>query len=184
MYFARLLLGFALTASLAALVPAATLERLSTTDMVQQSTDIVRGRVLSSFTGIRGTPGRGIIYTHYTVQVKERWKGNSGSTIDVAIPGGTAQNLQQTFPGTPTLTQNAEYVFYLWTGRSGITQIIGLSQGLLNVQVDASGQTVLWRGAASEPMVDTAGKSVTDTAYTTSLNDFRTTMRGFGLVDK
>ena len=125
-----------------------------------------------------------MIYTHYAIQVLERWKGNAAATMDVAVPGGTVQNFRQTFPGAPTLNQNSEYVFYLWTGRSGLTQIIGLSQGLLNVEVNASGQTILARSAASEPMVDTSGKSVTDTAYSTSLSDFRTLMRSYGLVEK
>jgi hypothetical protein len=184
MHCARPLFGFALMACFAVLTPAATLERLSTSDMVQQSTEIVRGRVLASSTSFRGTTGRSIIYTHYTVQVRERWKGNSASTIDVAIPGGTVGNLRQTFPGTPTLDANAEYVFFLWTGRSGLTQIIGLSQGLLNVQVDASGQTLLSRGATAEPMVDTTGNTVSDSGFTSSLNNFRATLRGYGLVDK
>ncbi len=167
------------------MMPAATLERLSTSDMVQQSTDIVRGKVISSTVGVRGTPGRGIIYTHYIIGVSERWKGNSTpATMDVAVPGGNVLNLRQTFPGAPALTLSSEYVFFLWTGKSGITQIIGLSQGLLNVETDANGNTILSRGATSEPMLDSAGNTVTDSAIRTSLNDFRSTLRGYGLVEK
>ena len=151
-------------------------------DMVQKSTDIVRARVLATSASVRGTPGRGIIYTHYKVQVLERWKGNGVSQMDVAVAGGSMQNIRQTFPGTPTLEQNSEYVLFLWTSRTGLTQIIGLSQGLMNEKVDASGETVLWRGASSEPMVDVSGNPVKDSPFTTNLNDFRATMHGYGLA--
>ena len=32
-----------------------------------------------------------------------------------------------------------EYVFFVWTSRSGLAQIIGLSQGLFNVLPDGKG---------------------------------------------
>lgn len=184
MDFARPLRGVPLVAFLVALMPAATLERLSTREMVLQSTDIVRGRVLTSSVSLRGPQGRGILYTHYSIQVIERWKGNSANKLDLAVPGGSMNNVRQTFPGTPTLNPDTEYVFFLWTGRSGLTQIIGLSQGLLNVQLDASGQTIVGRGASSEPMVDASGKSVNDTGFSTTLGNFRATLRSYGLVEK
>lgn len=170
---------------LALVVSAATLERLSMDDMVQKSTDIVRARVVSSSQSFRGAAGRGgTIYTHYTIQVEERWKGNATAQMDVAAPGGTVQNIRQIFPGTPQLAQGSEYVLFLWTSPSGVTQIIGLSQGLLNVNVDASGKLVLTRGAATEPMVDRSGNPVTDTPFSTTLTAFRATMRAHGLTDK
>jgi hypothetical protein len=163
-------------------MPAATLERLSMSDMVQKSMDIVRARVLGSSVSFRGTPGRGIIYTHYTVQVIERWKGNTATQLDVAVPGGAVQNIRQSFPGSPTLAQNSEYVLFLWTSKTGLTQILGLSQGLMNEKVDASGNAVLWRGASDEPMVDGSGNSVTNSPFVTSLTEFRATMRNYGLA--
>ena len=166
--------------AVALVASAASLERLSMDDMVQKSTDIVRAHVVNSSESFRGRT----IYTHYTLQVEERWKGNAVSQMDVAVPGGAVRNIRQTFPGAPVLNQGSEYVFFLWTSRSGLTLIIGLSQGLMNVNVDASGSTVLWRGAATEPMVDGSGNSVTDAPFSTSLPTFRTMMRGYGLVAK
>jgi hypothetical protein len=182
MSIVRPCLLLALAASFAAPIPAATLEQLSMGDMVQKSTDIVRVRVQSSSASLRGIPGRGIIYTRYTVQVLERWKGNAAAQMDVAIPGGAVGNRRQTFPGAPTLNPNGEYVLFLWTSPTGLTQIIGLSQGLVNVTVDASGTSILGRGSISEPMVDASGNSVTDPGFSTTLPSFRTVMRStYGL---
>ena len=168
-----------------ATVQAATLERLATADLVQKSTDVVRAKVLGYDTSFRGTPGRGgIVYTHYTVQVIERWKGTLAARMDVAVPGGSLGNVRQTFPGAPTLEQNVEYVFFLWTSRSGLTQIMGLSQGLMSEKVDARGETVLHRHASAEPMVDSSGQAVSDTSFSMSLSAFRSTMQSYGLVGK
>jgi hypothetical protein len=181
MSLARLCLLAALLASIAGPIPAATLERLSMDDMVQKSTDIVRVRVQNSSVSLQGTPGRGTIYTHYTVQVLERWKGNSAGQMDVAVPGGTVAKRTQTFPGAPALVPNTEYVLFLWTSPSGLTQIIGLSQGLVNVKTDASGAVLLRRAGIGEPMVDSSGNSVTDPGFSTTLTGFRTAMRTYGL---
>ena len=181
----RITVACVLAACTLATLEAATLERLTTADLVQKSTDIVRAKVLGYDTSFRGTPGRGgILYTHYTVQVLERWKGNPAAQMDVAVPGGYLQNVRQTFPGAPTLDQNVEYVFFLWTSRSGLTQIMGLSQGLLIEKVDAGGDIVLSRNASSEPMVDSSGQAVSDTSFTMSLSAFRSTMQSYGLVGK
>ncbi len=167
----------------ASVIPAATLERLSMDDMVEKSTAIVRARVLSSSASFRGTPvGRsGMIYTHYTIQVLERWKGSTADRMDVAVPGGFAQGIRQMFPGTPTLQSSSEYVLFLWTSRSGLTQIIGLSQGLMSLRVDASGKSVVSRSASSEPMVDAEGRPITDRGLNMSLSEFRAAMGRYGL---
>lgn len=183
MHHVRPLLLPAIVACVAGMLPAATLERLSMDDMVQKSAAIVRGRVLASSARFNGTPGgAGIIYTHYTVQVLERWKGAPASTMDIVVPGGTVQNRRQTFPGAPALDTSSEYVLFLWTSRMGLTHIIGLSQGLLSAKVDASGTTELSRCAASQPMIDGSGQTVTETAFSMSLADFRAKMGGYGMV--
>ena len=92
----------------------ATLERLSFDDMVVKSTAIVRGKVANSYAAFSGR----VIYTHYSVQVIETLKGAASASVDVAVPGGVANNLRQTFSGAPELRPGAEFVFFLWTGRS------------------------------------------------------------------
>ena len=139
----------------AACLPAATLERLSMDDMVSQSSDIVRARVTSSQAAFRGPAGRaGMIYTWYTLQIVERWKGPGGGQTQVAVPGGYTQGLRQTFAGAPLLQNGQEYVFFIWTSRSGLPQIIGLGQGLFDIVRDPQGNTGARRSAITEPMLD------------------------------
>lgn len=132
---------------------ATTLRQLSFDDMIQKSTAIVRGRVEMSGATMQGA----YIYTHYTVHVVEQWKGAPASQIDIAVPGGTAKGLELTIAGAPHFTKGQEYVLYLWTSRSGITQVIGLSQGLF---VSANG--MVSRPGITEHMVDARGAEASD----------------------
>jgi len=145
--------------------PGATLERLSLEDMIEKSTAIVRGRVQSYRPLLRGP----IIYTLYTVQVDERWKGAEESELEVAVPGGVAQGLHQTFAGAPSLVSGNEYVLFLWRGKSGLTHVIGLSQGLFRVEGDKA-----YRAASTEAMLDPkTGRIVDDASLRMELGELR-----------
>jgi len=159
-----------LAMSVAAL-PAATLEQLSLDDVITKSTAIVRGTVSGATTSYLGP----VLYTHYSIQVTERLKGSGREGTDVAVPGGTAGNVRQTFPGAPSLKAGDEYVLFLWTGSSGITQIIGLTQGLFTLSASsASADRVATRAAASELMLDHAtGHPVKDQTVVMNWSDLR-----------
>ena len=153
---------------------AATLEYLSLEDMAAKSTAIVRGRVVSTGTGARGP----LIYTQYTIQVLERLKGPEASQVDVVILGGTSQGLSQTFSGAPQLGGGVDYLLFLWTGPSGLAQIIGLSQGVFQLQKDDNGEWIATRAAASETMLDQkTGRLVNDQAIRLRLTDLRSRVR-------
>ncbi len=137
---------------------AATLERLTLDEMIQQSTAIVRGRVSAAGSLQRGP----LIYSRWRIQVAERWKGPAGSEAEVLTPGGTFQGIRQSFSGVPALKEGAEYVFFLWTGRSGLTQIIGLSQGLFDLGRDSSGRLVVTRPASGETLLDPKSGAVVE----------------------
>lgn len=138
---------------------ASTLQRLSLTDMIQKSTMIVRGTLQPGSTAaLRGA----IIYTHFQLSVTTAYKGTPRQTIDVAVPGGVLNGMQQPVSGAPMLAAGQDYVFFLWTSKSGLTQVIGLSQGLFNVTTTTAGQVTVSRGAATEPMVNSSGQAVTD----------------------
>lgn len=145
--------------ALAGLLPAATLEKLSLDDMIQKSGDIVCAKVISSSTLARGP----MIYTRYRVQVSQRLKGNAANVTEVVVPGGQNGAFRQTFSGAPVLTPGEEYMLFLWTSKSGLTQVIGLSQGLFDLARDAKGNLMVRRGASTERMLDPAnGKAVQD----------------------
>ena len=152
---------------------ATTLQRLTTGDMIRESTAIVRAKVTGSHAVRRGAD----IYTYYQLQVLENLKSNSARQVEVAVPGGAAGGIRQMAVGAPTLSPGREYVIFLWTGRSGMTQIIGLSQGLFGVAHTQAGDTVLMRRAASELMLDPAGKIVKDQPASMRLADLRGEIR-------
>ena len=141
-------------------IHAATLERLSLDETIEKSTAIVRGRVQGSHAAFRGS----VIYTHYRIQLLERWKGAQQSTLEVLVPGGVSAGLRQTYTGVPQLTTGKEYILFLWTGRNGLTQIIGYTQGVFELPKNAgSGEAMAYRAASAETMLDRAtGKPVTD----------------------
>lgn len=150
-------------ASVAALVMAsallpATLERLSLDDMILKSTAIVRASVQSSYSIPRGA----LIYTQYRLQITERWKGPATSLMDIVVPGGSTGGFRQTFSGAPELQAGREYILFLWTGKSGLTHVIGLSQGAFNLDINSKGEPVARRAATSETMLDSRGQPVKD----------------------
>jgi hypothetical protein len=158
-----------LAGGLAFLVHAATLQRLELDEMTQKATGIVRGRVLASYARLHGS----VIYTHYRVQVLERWKGAEAAEVDVVLPGGTANGLRQSFPGSPKLTEGSEYILFLWTGSSGLTNVMGLTQGIFDVQRGAGGEVIALRAATTETMLDAAGRLVRDEAVRMNLQELR-----------
>lgn len=139
-----------LLAALATTLQGTTLEKLSFDEMVAKSTMIVRGRIALSNVKQHGA----IHYSHYKVQVAEQFKGPAAKVIDVVLPGGTIGRSQQTFSGVPTFAADTDLVLFLWTSKSGLTHIIGLTQGILQVSKDANGQTVFSRDAIREGLVD------------------------------
>lgn len=167
--------GFVLLASLALIGSAegTTLQKLSLEDMIRQSTAIVRAQVTGSRTAQRGAN----IYTYYRLHVIETAKLSPaearGSDIEVGVPGGTLNGLHQMAIGSPELVKGSEYVIFLWTGKSGLTQVIGLSQGLFLTSKDSAGQIRLNRPAADEPMLDQQGRPVPAEALNLTWSDLR-----------
>jgi hypothetical protein len=159
-------------ALLACLAPlhGATLERLTLDEMIAKSTAIVRGKVTGSWAGFSGP----VIYTHYAIQVEERLKGDASGSIEVVIPGGEARGMRQSFSGAPVLNQGGEYVLLLWTGKSGVTQVIGLTQGLFTLPANGGTDPVVTRTATRELMLDReTGQPVKDQTLTMRLSELR-----------
>ena len=125
------------------------------TDLIAKSTAIVRGTVQDSYTAYAGP----VIFTHYRVQVAEQWKGSSGAAgaiVDVAVPGGVAKGIEQSYSGAPRFEPGSEYVLFLWTGKSGMTQVMGFSQGVFAIARDGSADPGVTRAATHELMLDPA----------------------------
>jgi hypothetical protein len=168
-YMRSVLITLILAVALAP-VRATTLERLPLDEMAQKSTAIVRAKVVGSSGVLRGAD----IYSIYQIEIIESWKGtNKPNPAQVAIPGGIAGGFRQMVAGAPSLRVGEEYVMFLWTSRSGLTQIIGLTQGLFNVRPSEAGDAAATRAAAGELMLDANGRAVTDEAVSMKLSDLK-----------
>ena len=166
----KLFVCVAWTAASLGAVHGATLQQLSLDDMIRQSTAIVRGKTQLTYSAYRGP----LIYTHYTLQVTETLKGTAAKPLELVVPGGVSNGLRQSLAGAPTLVNGQDYVLFLWTSKSGLTQLIGLSQGLFRVTSNSSGQPIVARSATTELMLNAAGQRVTDTNFEMLLSDLRT----------
>ncbi|MBI2685496.1 MAG: hypothetical protein HYX27_04205 [Acidobacteria bacterium] len=156
-------------AALAATLTGTTLEKLTFDDMVAKSTQIVRGRI--SLTNVQQHGP--IYYSHYKVQVSEQYKGTPAKTIDVVVPGGTIGRNQQTFSGVPSFPADTDLVLFLWTSKSGLAHVIGLSQGVFEVTKNTAGETIFSRGAIQEGLVDArTGRPANDTGMRFTAGEF------------
>jgi len=153
---------------------AATLERLSLSDMIAQSTAIVQGQVTGSYAAYRGT----VIYTHFKVNVTQQWKGATQSTADVMVPGGVVNGVRQTYPGAPQLAIGQQYVLFLWTSSTGATYTLGFTQGVFSLAKDASsGQMMAARAPTSETILDpVTGQPVKDVPIRMPLSQLSATI--------
>ena len=166
----RLLTLAVLVAGYAGALPAATLERLSMDDLIAKSTAIVRGTVSDSWAAFTGP----IIYTHYRIQVSETLKGTAQNWVEIAVTGGEVNGIHTSASGSPTLNKGDQYVFFLWTSKAGLTQIMGLTQGLFVMPGDGSADPMITRPPTRELMLDpVTARPVKDAAVSLRLSDLR-----------
>jgi hypothetical protein len=151
-------------------LPCATLQQLTMDDLIAQSTAIVRGTVVDSWAALTGS----VIYTHYKIQVSESFKGLRQSSVEVVVAGGVVNNLSQSFSGSPKLNKGDQFVLFLWTSRAGLTQIMGLTQGLFAIAPGASTDPMATRAATRELMLDPkTAQPVKDAVLSMRLSDLR-----------
>jgi hypothetical protein len=151
-------------------LPSATLQQLTMNDMIAQSAAIVRGTVVDSWAALTGS----VIYTHYKIQVSESLKGPRQSSVEIVVAGGVVNNLSQSFSGSPTLNKGDDLVLFLWTSRAGLTQIMGLTQGLFAIAPGASTDPMATRAATRELMLDPkTAQPVKDAVLSMHLSDLR-----------
>jgi len=151
----------------------ATLGRLSLSDMIGKSTSIERAKITSSYAAADGP----VIYTHYKLQISEQLKGFVVS--EIVVPGGTASGIRQFFAGAPQFQSGDEFVFFLWTSREGLTQVMGLTQGLFAVGSGGDADPTVTRPASQELMLDTStGHPVKDETLVMKLSALRSQIKG------
>ena len=143
--------------------------QMSLAQITAASTEIVQGMVTGSYTALSGKT----IFTHYKIQVAERWKGAANATTDVAIPGGSFNKLRQSFAGVPVLQTGQTYLLFLWQGASGPNQPVGLNQGIFEIEPGGSESAMAFRPASGETMLDAVHKPVVDRPVRMRLTEMR-----------
>jgi len=138
---------------------AATLEKLALSEMTDKSTEILRAKV-GACSGVRRG---GAVYTTCQLTPLEWWKGVPKSSISV----------RQSFPGGPFLKTGDEMVFFLWTGPSGVAQVIGLTQGLVGIERSALGEPMAVRSPIRDRLLDSSGKPTFDDGIDMPLVELR-----------
>lgn len=148
---------------------ASTLLQLNTADLARASTSVVVGSVV----GAHAVQSGRTIYTHFAIRVSEKWKGKAGAMIDVAVPGGVLNGMRQSYVGVPSLVPGQSYVLFLWTGKSGVTQVTGFGQGAFVISSNSAGSRSASRRPIGELMIGRDGKTVTDHAVQMLLSDMK-----------
>jgi len=151
---------------------AATLERLTIEQMAQQATAVVRGRVGEA----RAARFGALVYTLHRLEAEEQWKGAAIAGLEVAVPGGTYEGVTYSFGGTPELKAGEEYLLFLWTGPSGRTQIVGLSQGVFRIVPRPDGVAVT-RTEAEDSVFAGEDGGQSSQALETTLDQLRARVR-------
>ncbi len=116
---------------------ATTMVSMSLDQLTEASTDIVQGRVVNQVTA--WNPSHTQILTITTVEVTQRFKGDSASTLEVQQMGGTVGHAHSSVSGDVALQPQTEYVFFL-EPEPGTARyhLVGMMQGAYHIYQDAS----------------------------------------------
>ena len=110
-------------------------------DLAREAGAIVRGRVVS--VEGRMTADRRAIETLVTIEAEETLKGSLGDLVHFVVPGGSVGRYRSVFVGAPVFSVNQHVIVFLgWQGAS-YPFLIGFSQGVYRVQVDAGGSPLV-----------------------------------------
>jgi hypothetical protein len=163
-------------------VPAAqatTAVELTEADLVQESTLIVAGHcthLQSQWTG-------NILMTLATIQVTEVLKGNAGSPLTVALPGGVDANrpvpVAMNYVGAPVILQQEDVVLFLKSQNlvAGSFGVVGFSQGKFTLAQDAQGRKVATQNLGDLNLQTNAGSLHRGMATTIQLDELRQRIR-------
>jgi len=132
-------IGFLLTLFVAGLgVARASATTMSLEQLVQASTDIVRGQVAGQESRYNETNTQIVTFT--TIVVGERIKGQAPATVVVEQPGGTVVNIRSDVAGTVRFHEGGDYLLFLEPARLNASRrlVVGMMQGAYRIYRDAA----------------------------------------------
>jgi hypothetical protein len=127
--------------------------------------------------------GRTLV-TRVTLKVNDRLKGDVGSTVDVALPGGIDANrripISMVYAGAPHIALGEEVFVFLSRdeGVQGGLTVLGFSQGKFSIGRDADGRAIVTRDLSAVAL-DTGVGITPGSVSVTTLNEFRAEIAGY-----
>jgi hypothetical protein len=148
---------------------------MTLSQLVQASSTIVQGRVVTQTTRTNASHTR--IFTYTTVQINKALKGQPGSSLTIEQPGGTIGNVHVHVPGTAFLRPGTEYVLFLEpvAGQAETYHMVGMMQGAFRVyraKNSSERRIILPLGAL------TTGSGTKTLSPSPSLGEFEMTVSG------
>jgi hypothetical protein len=113
----------------------AQVKKMSSKDMTEVSTAVLYGKCKSK--RCEWNENKSAIYTYVTIAPEEYIKGNLGSEVVVAVPGGRVDNMLYEVSETPFFNVDEDVVAFIWTSPKGKHLITGGSQGKIKIDKDA-----------------------------------------------
>lgn len=125
--------------------------QVSLEETVQHAEWIVSGDVVRNWCD--WDSGHRFIWTHTEMAVREKWKGDPGSTVTVSEPGGVVDGQGMAIAGMVRYAPGEHVVVFLYRTRIGLIRTVGLAQGKL--MVDSRG--LVHASPSGAPLVKVAG---------------------------
>ena len=113
----------------------AQVKKMSSKDMTDVSTAVLYGKCKSK--RCEWNENKSAIYTYVTIAPEEYIKGNLGSEVIVAVPGGRVDNMLYEVSETPFFNEDEDVVAFIWTSPKGKHLITGGPQGKIKIEKDA-----------------------------------------------
>ena len=146
---------------LTALLPATTVVPVSVEQLAHESSHIVEGRALESWS--QWNPQHTLIFTYTRFQVTRALKGQPPSTLVVKQLGGEAGGYIQKIPGVRQWRTGEQAVLFLQPSLSqdGTLQVTGLMQGNFAVRTTPAGEIMVSNGVSGVSAYKVGGREVT-----------------------
>ncbi len=113
----------------------AQVKKMTAKDMTDVSTAVLYGKCKSK--RCDWNENKSTIYTYITIVPEEYIKGNLGTEVVVAVPGGRVDKMLYEVSETPFFTEGEDVMAFIWTSPKGKHLITGGSQGKIKIEKDA-----------------------------------------------
>ena len=145
---------------------------MSAKDLTNQSTAVFYGKCSKKKS--EWNENKSIIYTYVTVVPEAYIKGNLGSEVTIAVPGGQVGDIIYEVSDMPIFVEGEEIVAFVRTNPAGKNLVTGGSQGKLKIGKDKkTGKKMVYgTGLGIESDVQSQGTTKTRRPERVKLEDF------------